>query len=73
MDISRVSPDKGGTYNARGSDARAHDARPPGVQDHTGRATLLVLLMSAFPLYVEDSKVREGKNGFDHFHLPLGN
>ena len=34
MDISRVSPDRG-TYNARGSYARAHDARPPGVQDHT--------------------------------------
>jgi len=72
VDISRASPEKGGTYNARGSGARVHDARPLGVQDHIGQATPLVPLMSAYPSYVEDSKVGEGKNGSDHFHLPLG-
>lgn len=73
MDISRVSPTKGGTYNARDSGARAHDASHPGVQDHTGQATLLVPLLSAYPSYVEDSKVGEEKNGSARFHLPLGN
>ena len=73
MDISRTSPEKRGTYNARGIGARVHDARPLGVQDHTVQPTLLVPPTSAYPSFVEDSKERGGKSGSDHSHLPLGN
>lgn len=73
VNVSRTSPEKRGTYNARGIGARVHDAHPLGVQDRIGRSTLLVPPTSAYPSFVEDSKEGGGQNESVHLHLPLGN
>ena len=62
-----------GRNNARSSCVREHDVGRLGGRDHTGQATPLVPLLSAYPLSAAGSIVGGGKIESDHFHSPLSN